>query len=730
MRKIGDSGSARGAWIATFALVMLVAGCGGGGGGGGGGNGNVGVTGIRISPDDGSTGAPVAARPTIYSDTAVINCNAVSTANFTLATEVGVAVAGSIGCTDHEATFYPDASLLPNTKYVAHVTTMTDAGGVELCAGGCTWRFTTGDAPFAVDRIAPANGATEVPLATPLTVTFNKALDCATVTDTTFSVMDQLGNVVSGAVTCDSATATFTPSATLTPSRIHIATMAATVKDAGGATLAEAPRWSFKTNSAGQIVIFKQQPGNAALPLENRWLQGMGADTNGNVMMVYKQRLGLGAATEFRALAMRYKKYGGWDQDSLDLGITDETTPVKVAVSKNGNAVVLWHGDGLGNDLFAAHYTRNSGAGIWSTVVVSADSPNKGKFTPNVWMDDVGNAMVTWVVWNPGDNEQVYARYYSATEGWKATHQVTLPIYHNLAPRFAFAPNGNGAVVFSNWQNVGNGNTAYRIESRDYDATTDTWSSTVMQIREGFSVAPPTMNPNLIGSVYSPDIAFDANGKAFMVWAENILGNPDAPPADFYRYTMVNGATRAAPGSDWGLAHVGVGWDPKGDAGSPRITMMPNGDALVTWPYYRRGETEAHLNAAYHAADAGTHWASAGDSIIQDFNYGEWRVLGADSNGGILSWSLVVDANGKVTLVYEKSDGTRSNIYSKTFSYEKRSLGVASGWSESREIDATNNNSTGPLIAVTGADTTMVLWNQDTNVINDHWLNNFWHMKQ
>jgi hypothetical protein len=697
--------------IARALLVGIVAGsllsaCGGGGGGDS--SYTCAAAKAHITPLDGSSDVPVTTTVTLTVENDTIDCASLPKSSFTLATTAGALVAGAISCNDTRVTFTPDATLAFATQYVAHISTMKNGAGEDMCTDA-EWRFTTAAEPaFAVVDAIPAASATSVGIDTKITVNFSGPANCATVNATTFKLLGAAA--VNGTVSCSGSTATFSPNALLASDTQYTASLEASVAGSNGVTLGTLQSWTFTTSGAGKVWI--KDPLN---PIGGKSVEAAGADGAGNVMLLYRQHLQNG---KYMLTATRYKRApatpwleGWWFERDIwsNLG----TSPAQVAVSKNGNAVVVAKTD---THALNFHY-YTAATGTWGQVSADSSVASLGgsvtEFQPVI--DDNGNAMLVWSEASAG-TDQVYARYYNATTGVLGGAQTLGDNLwpHRLKPRFSFAPNGNGTVVFAEWQGVWDGSTAYAIGSRDYDAATDSWSAAVTQITN-------TDNPT------DPDIAIDGDGNAVVVWAKRQLwDDPQFPPAFYYQ--MVDGANRAAGSPDWAAVHVGVGWDPKGDASNPHVVMMPNGDALATWTYRRRGETDAQFNAAYHVP--GSDWGPVGDTM--GFNdadhYAGYHVLWTDTHGGVASPSLVVDKNGKVTLVYSRSNGTHSNVYMRTFSHADRDPDT-SGWSDSVALKSTDQEANGPVIAVDDTGTTMTIWNQ-WNPSYSTPMNDFWYLRQ
>ena len=132
---------------------------------------------------------------------------------------------------------------------------LTWAGTTTTSGTGDTTTPTsgTGDttAP-AVTSVAPANGASSVPVGGTVSVTFDEPMDRAA-TEGAFSLIRESdGTPVSGSFTWSGDTLTFTPSAPLVQGTRYVARVAGAesstpAKDAAGNPLAEAKRWSFAT---------------------------------------------------------------------------------------------------------------------------------------------------------------------------------------------------------------------------------------------------------------------------------------------------------------------------------------------------------------------------------------------------------------------------------------------------------------------------------------------------
>jgi len=116
-----------------------------------------------------------------------------------------------------------------------------------ISIGGKTFTITqTAGQALAVTAVNPVNNSDNMPLSSPVRVTFNKDVNPDTLSSATFSVSG-----VSGTVTYDasSRTATFTPSSQFAKSTTYTATISASVADTSGDSLAQSYTWTFTTSA-------------------------------------------------------------------------------------------------------------------------------------------------------------------------------------------------------------------------------------------------------------------------------------------------------------------------------------------------------------------------------------------------------------------------------------------------------------------------------------------------
>jgi outer membrane protein assembly factor BamB len=159
-------------------------------------------------------------------------------------------VTGSVTASGTTATFTLTAPLAFGTLYTASITP-----GVKDLLGNAmavtyTWTFTTGAAPDTtpptVLSVNPANSSTGAGLNSPITANFSETLTASSVSPTTFTLMNG-ATTVSGTVTYNATTATFTPSAPLIPNTLYTATITAGVADLSNNHMLANYAWTFTT---------------------------------------------------------------------------------------------------------------------------------------------------------------------------------------------------------------------------------------------------------------------------------------------------------------------------------------------------------------------------------------------------------------------------------------------------------------------------------------------------
>ena len=293
-------------------------------------------------PASGATGvATSSAVSATFSE--ALNAATVSGTTFSLVPSGGSAVAATVTYSSGSltATLTPSAALATSTTYTA--TLKSGASGIKDVAGNAlladkVWTFTTAAAadttPPTVTTTVPASGATGVATSSAVSATFSEALNAATVSGTTFSLVPSGGSAVAATVTYSSGslTATLTPSAALATSTTYTATLksgASGIKDVAGNALLADKVWTFTTAAAtGGTTSYLSDlayttTANGWGPVEKDRSNGEAGSGDGLPItlngVVYSKGLGAHAASD-----IRYAMGGTCNTFSVSVGLDDE----------------------------------------------------------------------------------------------------------------------------------------------------------------------------------------------------------------------------------------------------------------------------------------------------------------------------------------------------------------------------------------------------------------------
>ena len=144
--------------------------------------------------------------------------------------------------TTHTATLTPASSLAYFTTYTATLSGAKDSANNQMST--VSWSFTTSAQP-AVTSYTPASGATGVGISSPVTATFNEAVQSSKISLTSSSGSPVAGNV---AYNSSNNTVTFTPSKAYAYSTKYTATVSG-AKDTAGDPMSGSVTWSFTTQA-------------------------------------------------------------------------------------------------------------------------------------------------------------------------------------------------------------------------------------------------------------------------------------------------------------------------------------------------------------------------------------------------------------------------------------------------------------------------------------------------
>lgn len=276
------------------------------------------------------------------------------------------------------------------------------------------------------------------------------------------------------------------------------------------------------------------------------------------------------------------------------------------------------------------------------------------------------------------DNVAVHCRHWGA-----ASLIENSSLGHARFPQIGADNDGNLIAVFL----VDDG--GFRsLYASYYNASTGSWGAETL------------LENGSAGYAGEPDVAFDDNGNAIVVWAQN----------DGTRYNIYANHYSASTGS-WGTETL-IESGNAGDAYAPQIAFDNSGNAIVVWRQHDGTYDSVYANrytpaggwgseeliesgsedvqnpiiAVDHAGNAIVGWSQSNSAyhniLINRYTpTGGWGTaatiaIGNNGNGGALDPQLAIDATGNATLVWREFDGSKSSIYANRYTASTDSWGT------------------------------------------------------
>jgi large repetitive protein len=169
------------------------------------------------------------------------------------------------------ATITPSASLLPNTEYGLNLCGYTDiAGNSGYCLSGSTFvTGTTADTSHVtVSTIIPSSAQTGVPLNVLIVAVMSNTIDPTSITNSSITVTPAGGSAIAGTVTLasDGVTLTFSPSASLTASKVYTISVGGFADIEGNSVTPFTSKFTAGTSSYGasSFTLSSTTPANKA----------------------------------------------------------------------------------------------------------------------------------------------------------------------------------------------------------------------------------------------------------------------------------------------------------------------------------------------------------------------------------------------------------------------------------------------------------------------------------
>jgi hypothetical protein len=185
-----------------------------------------------------------------------------------------------------------------------------------------------------------------------------------------------------------------------------------------------------------------------------------------------------------------------------------------------------------------------------------------------------------------------------------------------------------------------------------------------------------------------PQVAFDANGNAFAVWAQDykIYAN---------RYDAFSGT--------WSGAEIIKYAREINKTSDPQVAVDANGNAFAVWR--QKEGTYYNISASRYDAAAGT-----------------WSASVTLSRGEVNAKlpQVAVDANGNAFAVWERQYGSSyHHVYARR--YDAQAGEWATLWHIDADTSASASNAYGPQVAVDASGNVFAVWKQDSKIYTNRY---------
>jgi hypothetical protein len=347
--------------------------------------------------------------------------------------------------------------------------------------------------------------------------------------------------------------------------------------------------------------------------------RGVALSKNGEALILWEQGGASPSAT--RTWAARYLPASGWMTGRNVQSLDESAGPRAVALDDAGDGIVVWtQYDGTRLNLWATTLV----GGVWGT---AAPIETNDAYVNNVSlaMNGAGKGIVTWDQ-SDGMRQRIWANTYDKGTGFQTAAILESTTSGDARNGWLAIDDKGDALAF--WSRTGTIATLYA-----HRRAAGAWSATATTIASGLS------------NEFWPRFDFDATGAGRLVWSESgsYAGQGDTGSNNVFTRSF------GAAGS-WGAVGV-VENDSRSVNGSspPRIAVDAAGNAVCVWV-----QTDGnHFHVWANRYRAGVGWS------------GREQV---ENNATDAAWPLVVlDGSGRATTAWLQDSAGKLSIWASTF---------------------------------------------------------------
>jgi len=347
--------------------------------------------------------------------------------------------------------------------------------------------------------------------------------------------------------------------------------------------------------------------------------------------LVFNGRIG----SENNVYAGKY--FGGW---SGPVQVTSQyaySTSVP-AMDGNGNTIVVYQTYDAATSTYSLWSQRHTSGGSWaSAILLSSGYPSSHRLA----MDVNGNATVVYHTYDRATSTyNIWSRYYTPGSGWASAVLLRSDVEMIDPRRLAMDANGNATVVYHTTDRA---TLTYNLWSQRYTPGSG-WASAVL------------LSSNIDARYLS--LAMDANGNTIVIY-----GTYDTATSIYSLWSRYY-----TPGSGWASAvllysnNITIGYS--------SLAMGANGNAIVIYGTYDTATSIYSLWSQHYTPGSG--WSGA--TLL--------------SSSNIVTYRVVMDANGNATVVHHTYDAASSK-----YSLWSHQYTPGSGWTSAELLSSGARNS-------------------------------------
>lgn len=231
------------------------------------------------------------------------------------------------------------------------------------------------------------------------------------------------------------------------------------------------------------------------------------ADISGNPWVVWQESIN--GYYRIRASHFNDTTKTWSDPEAVDASsISGHSENPDVAVNADGNAAVVWQwSNGVNTLIVAKRYIASSQSWSAEQSLTTTGYSN----APHIAIDTKGNVVTTFLYTTTEGYRVIAGRYRANTNTWGTIPIVSVGLGNALFPCIAMDGSGN---AFVGWQQQLGATTSFYIYANRYRSDIDSWGTEAPLHNDVSARADP------------PHLAVNSDGRAIMVWGQNVDGAP------------------------------------------------------------------------------------------------------------------------------------------------------------------------------------------------------------